>query len=314
MARADGASSNAPSSNAASPSPEDRRAAADAYDKGSARYLLRDYAGAAEWFELADRLAPDTSALRSAIRAHKQIGSPPHMARAATLALRLKTRIPNDAAANRSADEVIASASSSLGRVIVRCQGCQIEVDGVLEAAPDLFATPGEHKIVGHWPNGQVASKAVDVRVGQKDVLDWMDVKAVASTPPKGTSTTPGPAAALQPSPGESQEPSKGLPPVFALSGAALTAVLGGATAVSWFADAVPAGNKLIRDAEATHVSDPAQEDRVQGAETRTTVLLAATACTAAATLVVGLVFTRWSGAPRVDATTGRASLLQASF
>lgn len=301
LARADGA-----------PSPEDRRAAADAYDKGSARYLLRDYAGAAEWFELADRLAPDLSALQSAIRAHKQIGTVPHTARAATLALRLKGRAPNDAAANRSADDVIAGASSSLGRITVRCDGCQIEVDGVLEAAPDLFAAPGEHKVVGHWQNGQTATKSVDARAGKNDVLDWMDVKAVASAPSRAT--TPGSPLAVHDVPDGSRETSKGLPPVVALSGAALTAVLGGATAISWFADAVPAGNKLIRDAESTHAPDPAQEDRVHSAETRTTVLLAATACTAAASLVVGLFFTRWSGSPRVDGGTGRASLFQTSF
>lgn len=301
MARADGA-----------PSSEDRRAAADAYDKGSARYLLRDYAGAAEWFELADRLAPDLSALQSAIRAHKQIGSAPHAARAATLALRLKVRAPNDAAANRSADDVIAGASSSLGRITVRCHGCQIEVDGVLEAAPDLFAIPGEHQIVGHWPTGQKATKSVDARAGKNEVVDWMVVEAVASTPAQAT--MPGSALAVHDLPGDPGKSSNGLPPVIALSGAALTAVLGGATAISWFADAVPAGNKLIRDAESTHTSDPAQEDRVHAAETRTTVLLAATACTAAASLVVGLFFTRWSGAPREVSGTARASLFRASF
>src|ERR1700722_13958311 len=80
---------------AAAPSPDQLSNAADAYDKGSVAVLHRDYAAAADWFELANRLAPHPLALQSAISAHEEAGVF-HLARAATLALTLETAGADD--------------------------------------------------------------------------------------------------------------------------------------------------------------------------------------------------------------------------
>src|SRR3954462_14883280 len=72
-----------------------RQAAAEAYDQGTAAYLSGDYEKAAEWFKTANRMSPAAPALIQAARAHQQAG---HQSRAATLALRIVTEYPNEAA------------------------------------------------------------------------------------------------------------------------------------------------------------------------------------------------------------------------
>ena len=289
------------------PAPTSTRAAADAYDKGAARYALHDYASAADWFELADRLAPDASALESAIRAHRQAGAPAHLARAATLALALGARYPKDRVAARVADEVIASATPSMARITLRCDECRLDVDGAPEPGNDAFVTPGEHRIVIHRPGVADVSKTVEARASTVEVVGV----------PIEQPTTEAPPAPVAPRPVEERPPARALSPAFAIGGALLTGVLGGATAISWFADALPAGRRLLRDARTTHRTDPDQEDRVSAAETRTSVLLAAAATTGIVTIVLGTFFTRWRDQHAISASSlagGRGFDLRASF
>src|SRR6187551_3774396 len=72
-----------------------RQAAAEAYDQGTAAYLAGEYEKAAEWFETANRLAPAAPALIQAARSLQEAGL---KSRAASIALRLTTEYPNDAA------------------------------------------------------------------------------------------------------------------------------------------------------------------------------------------------------------------------
>lgn len=314
-----GAAPSAAQSAASEPGADNLRAAANAYDKGSARYALKDYASAADWFELADRLAPDAAALQSAIRAHRQAGAPAHLARGATLALNLRARYPNDRAAVRLADDVIASAAPSMARITVRCEDCRIEIDGAPEPGRDVFVPPGDHRLVTHLAGGREASRALDARAGKTEVVD---IAAAASARANAPSDVAPAAAVPTTTPGAEsrptvREPSRGLSPAFAIGGAVLTAALAGATAVSWFGDALPEGRRLVRDARATHRPDPDQEDRVSAAETRTSILLGASAATAVATIVLSLVFTRWRGDDAVTAASlagGRGAFLRARF
>src|SRR5260370_26192182 len=75
---------------------EDVDGAARAFEEGQRAQLHRDYARAADLFELADRSAPNAAALRSAIRNFEAAGNAAH---AATLAAPAIERYPNDRAA-----------------------------------------------------------------------------------------------------------------------------------------------------------------------------------------------------------------------
>lgn len=307
-----GAAPSAAQGAASEPGADNLRAAANAYDKGTARYALHDYASAADWFELADRLAPDVAALQSAIRAHREAGAPAHLARGATLALALRARYPNDRASVRLADEVIATAAPSMARVTVRCEDCRIEIDGVPEPGRDVFVTPGDHRLVAHLAGGRETSIALDARAGKTELVDA--AAASSDVAPAAAVATTVPGSESRPT---VREPSRGLSPAFAIGGAVLTAALAGATAVSWFGDALPEGRRLVRDARATHRPDPDQQDRVSAAETRTSILLGASAATAVATIVLSLVFTRWRGDGAVTAASlagGRGVFLRARF
>lgn len=286
----------------ASSAQENVRAAGNAYDKGTARYALRDYASAADWFELADRLAPATPALESAIRAHRQVGSPAHLARAATLAVKLRARAGSELATARFADEVVGSVADAMTRLTIQCDRCQVEIDGAVEVERDLFLIPGEHRVVGHFSDGRTLTKSVVANAGKREALDWMSAPAPAP-PPVASSASPSKAPDTAP-PGRFDSgatSSSRLAPAYAITFAGITAGLGAATAVSWFGDALPAGRTLIRNAESTHLADPGQESRVHGAETRTTVLLVATACVGAAALVIGTFFTEWRRGERAS-------------
>jgi hypothetical protein len=79
-------------------------AAAAAYQEAQQAQLVRDYARAAELFELADRAAPSPAALRSALRNHQAAS---HTARAASLALLARDRDAADAQSAQLAAAVL---------------------------------------------------------------------------------------------------------------------------------------------------------------------------------------------------------------
>jgi hypothetical protein len=280
-----------------------RATAARAYDKGSETFAHHEYGAAADWFELADSLAPDPLALEGAVKAHRKIGSPAHLARAGTLALRLRARAPGDAVAVHFADEALAALGPIFGRLTVRCGGCELALDGAAMDARDFFVAPGDHRLTARWPGTSAERAREETRTihavgGASETVEWGAPKGEPA--PLATAVVP-PSVALAPvsreaPPASSSSDSRTLSPAYALTGLGLTAALGAAAAVLWFAEAVPNGNQLTSEAQSTHRPDPSLQSRVDSQTHVTLALDVATGVVGAASLVTALFFTRWKG------------------
>jgi hypothetical protein len=272
-----------------------RREAAAAFEQGTRAFEAQDFSGAAEFFETADRLVPSAPAGVYAVRAHRGQRDPFHDARAATLALSLLSRYPDDARVTSYAYRVIDELSPGLGRLTVRCQGCELSVDA-RAASGSLFVEPGRHTVTAAW-GARVLHRDVDLQAGQSVPLELepppeAPTGTTAVTGNTGSQGTVGPTVVPPPGGGRQggavDEGSSGgmSPAVFGL-GLVVTAGLGGT--LLWSGLDTLAG----RD---EYVQDPTQArlDDGRSRELRTNGLLVGTALAGAATILVGLFFTRW--------------------
>ncbi|MFO0630026.1 MAG: hypothetical protein U0325_30985 [Polyangiales bacterium] len=275
----------------------DVASAAAAFQEGQRAQLARDFARAAEMFELADGSAPSSAALRSAVRNHQAAG---HNARAATLALRMQRRDANDPQSVALAAEVLAALSPRLARISLRCTpSCALVVDaGAVSSGAaethDVFTDPGEHALEASWGPGRTRRTPVTGAAGAQVtlILDAPPEPPPAPAPPEPP-PAPAPVIVVAPPPP---------PPVPApapvrrrpLSPAVFWSVLG-ATAVSGGVLSWSGVDTLgARDRYVAAPSERAYLDGV-GMQTRTNVLIATTATLAAAAALTA-VFTEWSG------------------
>lgn len=288
-----------PAASAVAQTAQERRAAAEAYDRGSSSWLAREYEQAAEWFETAHRLAPAAPALIQAVRAHDRAGND---LRAATLALRLEALYGEDRAAQRAARAVLRDAPAAFVRVDVRCAAeCTIDLDGTLQEHPSFFVTPAErHTVVLAFSTGEVR-RDIEGSAGDTIAVEAEAPPQAAETPSTdgaggdgttgdvgGTATAAG-RARLVGRGGDRDEPSSGWSPAVAITGAALTA--GAAAFLTWsYIDA--------RDGVADYERMPTVEklEAGQAKELRTEIAIGVTAGLAAATLAIAIFATDWSG------------------
>ena len=183
---------------------ENRAEAADAYDHGTSAYLSQHYERAAHWFERAYRLAPTSTALLQAVRAHEKAGNP---IRAANLALQLKDEYPSDERAQQVAQTVIASVKPLNVMVEAECaKACTLELDGTLVSHPNFFVTPDvEHSLKAAFHEGET-SAFLQGAPG--------DVKAVKLAAPAPPPTSPAPGKPKSPStPAATGSPIPSTPP-----------------------------------------------------------------------------------------------------
>jgi hypothetical protein len=288
----------------------DRAAAGEAYQNGQARYHQRDYEGAANWFEMADRLAPASLAIQNAIHAHNAAGGAEHAARAATLALRLQSRYPDDPNSVELARTTLARLASDLARVTVACGQCTVEIDGHVQSGAEVFVAPGHHTVTARFHDRGTGRQEFDAEAGSTQTITIAEPEG----PTPGTTITPeGGGNGAAGSSGETgshdgevahprNEGPRVLSPAFFVVGAVLTVGLGVGAALSWV-DATHLGSDLITMASMTHMPNPALESQTNGAELRTTVLDVATGVVGAATLVTGVFFTRWTSPRRERAS-----------
>lgn len=248
---------------------ENRRSAADAYDKGTAAYLSADYELAAHWFEHAYRLAPTSTALVQAVRARHRAGQE---LRAANLTLLLQEKYPSDENASALGETILSKASQDNVLVRAICEGeCSFEIDGALTEHHSFFVTPGEEHIV-------------------KAQYDRGETETTVSGP-AGTSRT-----VRLPAP-----PAPAAPPIprwafFSSLGA--TIALGAVTI--WSGVDTKRGVDAYEDAANGGNAALAQDllDQGQHQETRTNALIGTTAAMLGVTAVLG-VFTDWKGKAR---------------
>jgi hypothetical protein len=270
-------------------SARDRRAAAEAFDRGTAAFIADDFDRAAHWFETAHRLAPASAALVQATRSHERAGN---ALRAATLGLRLQALYPDDETATRTAQRVLRRADGFF-RVDVECDGCSVQLDGALMEHPSFFLEPGsEHEVVAAFETGD-RSETVSGEAGESRTLTFEappppEPDAVAGgTTGTGTATGAGTGTTAGTEP--AAEPGGGGVPVWVTIGAlVITAGLGGTLIWSGVdtLDGVPA-----------YEANPTMEALADGQarEERTNWLIAGTAVAGAATLILAIL-TDWGG------------------
>ena len=296
-----------PESTTAEPSAQQRQAAAEAYDRGTAAYLSRDYVAAARWFETAHRMAPAAPALLQAVRANQRAEN---TLRASNLALRLQIQYGQERSAARVAEPIVAAANRAYVRVDVTCASCTVDLDGTLQEWTSFYLEPGGDHIVGaHFETGDAEAQHVSGAAGSQKALSFT---APPPPPPEADPqpTRGWPAAALrrreaaaaaagatatadgvgQPNERDAPPPAEsgGLSPVLFIVSAGLTVAAGGV--LVWSGLDTTAG---VADYEAS----PTQEalDAGQGKELRTNILIAGTAVLGATTLVFALL-TNWGG------------------
>lgn len=263
-------------------SARDRRAAGEAYDRGTAAYLAEDFADAARWFETAYRLAPASAALIQAVRSYERAGD---ALRVATLGLRLQALYPDDRAAQRAAQRALRDAERFV-RVDVECEGCAVQLDGAVMEHPSFFVEPGgEHVVEAAFETG-TQRETVQGAAGDRRSLQFEAPPPPPEPVAEATVAPDDPEASPQPAPSGGG----GVPIWVTVSALVATAAVGGVLIWSGVdaLDGVPA-----------YEMNPTPEGLADGQfrETRTNWLIGGTSVLAATTLLLAI-FTDWGGAP----------------
>jgi hypothetical protein len=295
----------------------DVTAAAAAFQQAQQAQLMRDFARAADLFELADRSAPSAAALRSAIRNHQASG---HLARAATLALYAGQRDAADPASAQLSASVRAELSSRLVWVRVQCASpCGIAVDGRADAGERrvehlFYVDPGTHEISASFEGRPSVQQSLQGEPGARIERTVRPPEVAVPTEPSTPrgSTTESVSGGASPSvsvPSEAvvaptagsagrgvtplvDSPTRsGLSPVFFSVGVGVTVVLAGV--VIW------SGLDTLR-ARDVYVADPTEARYVEGRglEARTNWLIGATTVAGLGTAALAVV-TSWRAPDR---------------
>ncbi len=276
--------------------------AAAAYEQGERAFANGDFGAAADYFETADHTVPAPQSLIQAIRAHRGAHTPAHDARAASLALALLRRPNPDPRITAYANRIVDELQSQLARVTVRCDGCDLSMDA-RGSASDVFVEPGPHVLSAAW-GMRVQRRELDLAAGSNNAFDLSPPAVEPATPtPTARPAANGPSfvdTELPPAmrgaaptaerpptpPAPVQAPASGLSPALFVTGAVVTAGLGGT--LVWSGLDTLDGNTAY-----TRTPTQAGLDDGRSREMRTNVLVGVTAGTGVATVVLGI-FTRW--------------------
>jgi hypothetical protein len=285
-------------------SAQQRKAAAEAYDRGTSAWLAGQYGQAAQWFETAHRLAPSPAALVQAIRSHAEAGN---SIRAASLSLWLKAEYDGDPRANKVADGVLAEAEGNYGKILVECNDdCTVSVGGKVHEYLQFYVEPGmEHSVVAGFEHGDVEQK---VKVGHGETAE-LSFEAPPA-PPKSEV-----AVGDDGKPAEAKDPWHGLPRWVTFTAMGLTLGLGAAALFSgidtnraassyedWAAAGSTATNNWTEDctqpANGTMVDYCAEVqrryDQGQNLQRRTNILIGTAAGMAGLTAILAIFLTDW--------------------
>ena len=295
-------------SQASEPTPEQVRAAAEAFDLGRQSYKDGRYTEAAEQFERADSSAPSATALELAIRARDKAGD---LDRAGTLASLALALYPSDENIAKIAPDVISRAGADLYELTVTCaEPCEITdgtkvVHGVAAARRTLFLAAGTHNLRASFGQGRTESKSVDATAGASDSIDFAPPAQDKPEPEERPAPPPAPPAVHEDDEGAKRS---GLPPVVFWVGAGATVVAGGVSIWSGV-DTVnnPGADKVKAECgQGDENCKLYQEGRSK--QTRTNVLLGITGVLGVATGVIAAVAIDW-GPPTLPSTEqGRRS------
>ena len=282
-------------------SAQNREAAANAFDRGSAAYLEGDFAAAARWFEMANTHAPAAPALLQAIRAHVRAEN---ILRAATLSVRLISTWPDANAEVEAAQEIIDQARERYVYVEVACDAdCSVEVDQTLQAHPAFFLEPGRSYTVGAAFDSGTVTDQVSGDAGDTKTLSFERPEGPAIQQPPRETDPVGPTVVDD---GGDEESSGGITPVVFFTGLALT--VGAGAVLAWSGvDTLNTRDDYEAAAEeeraAGNLTFPRASELLddgQKAERRTNALIGVTAGLGAVTLLTAI-FTDWGGSDDDD-------------
>jgi len=288
------------STHAAEPTVDDVKAAETEFDAGREAYKASEFAEAAEHFESADGHAPNEKVLELAISARDKAG---HEDRAATLAqLGLET-YPSSERLRRIAGPLVDKARSDLLQVTVECSEACTLLDGtrIVHGPPAerriVFLTPGDHTIRAGWSKDRTLSQTVGGSAGDTASLTF-------AAPPTPKTEAAGVGVDATGADTGVASSSRVLSPVYLYIGAGATAVLGGVTIWSGIDTLNNPGKNAVREACLKNQSNcDSLYNQGHNAEVRTNILIAATSVVGAATAVVGLFFTDFSGKKKTEGT-----------
>jgi hypothetical protein len=304
--------------NGANALPDVDRARA-AYDRGVRANAAGDHAGAARAFAEADALAPQPASLEAALESAMKADD---ALLGAELVDRADGRSP-DAGLRLTLEAARRRFAKRTGKIKIECRGearCLAAVDGAAaDARKPIYVAAGPHAVVVQRGDERI-ERLVEVRA------DGVVVVSTVTTAPTGTIVPPsgptGPSAASEPTtpatpPKRSNEEAHGISRGWFFAGLGVTAVLGGVTVVSGL-DAVSkhnrfkTGNCAAGGAGELPVDCGEMSDAGKRAQTRTNVLLGATAVLAVTTVAIGLFAVRWRDGTQARLTfgTSRASAM----
>jgi hypothetical protein len=283
----------------------DVAAAAAAFSRAQRAELAGDHARAAEFYELADSMAPTPEALRSSLRTRLLAGQ---RAIAAARAESLRGRYPDDAESKALADKTLAELGSQLGRFEVECRprACAVIVDDEAAAADAqtnhvIYLEPGSHQIAAAFGSLRADAKPVEAKAGERGKLEFDAPPAPVQPAATGVSGAEGQTGISGGDVARDAKRSGGVSPVwFAVSAVVTTGV--GAAAI-W--SGIDTLNQ--RDDYDKNRTQEGYEDGLD-LERRTNLLFAGTGVAAVCTVVIAA-FTDWSGEESSKAGASRKGL-----
>ena len=295
------------------PTPTDIEQAAEQFNLGRSAFKTEDYVAAAEHFERADALAPNPKVLMLAIQSR-------HLAeqsgRSATLAALASQRHPGDPIFE-DAQPILRRALEELGKLRVICdEPCTVVVDSRLmhgRAATKrfIFLEPGKYRVRAYWGDELNAEREFAARAGEGATLRFSKPSGmtVDSTEPDDWGDEPadddfgassGPFTYDDPpDPPQLDTAAAGMSPAVFWTGVGLTAALAGVTVWSGVDTANnPGADRVEAQCAPGNSRQACQELLSEGLDkqSRTNLLIGATAGVGVLTLLIGTIWTDWDG------------------
>ncbi len=279
------------------------RQAAEQFDAGVTAYKQRDFEGAGSRFEAADAAAPSAKALRQAIRARMEAGQG---SRAATLAAQAIERYADDDVTVKLARDTIAKVEPLVHKVTITCASpCVLalgtrSVPGEANTRWVIYVDPGKTAIGASFSGaGSSGRQELNAEAGKSsDFRLEPEAKAAAApTIVKAPDTSPAAAAPPPETPSSDvvQKKASGIHPAAFITGAIVTAGLGGVTIWSGIDTKNNPGVDAVKaQCAGQGESCPAYQDG-RKRQTRTNILIGASAGAGAITVVLAIL-TNWRG------------------
>jgi len=272
--------------------PDARKEATHAFLEGEKAFKGGDYVVAGEAFDRAYSLAPHHDVLWNSARAWQRAGE---VARAANLYARFILDAPPDAADRPKATAELAQLASKLGKIEVQAAPSDtVWIDGAILERRFLYVIPGAHLV--RIKSGD-RDESTTEKVGAGAVVSVAQRTLVPPPSPPAQSAPPPSAAPSEPSPS-----GHGWSPMVVWIGAGATLAVAG-IAVWSGVDTLNAKNEF--DAAPTQ----SQLDSGHGKETRTNVLIGASAGLLVLTGVAAVWLVDWHGGKNVKVGVGAGTL-----